>query len=371
MNQPNDDRREYQDRQGAAARALETIECDALLSTPGTNLRYLTGLTIHRMLRLCAHVLPREGGAFMVAPAFEESNVRRVMSEGDFVGWDESHDPYRLLAERLTARFGADLKLGIEPTTWFWMAERIRAALPRARLVDAGPVLDRMRSIKSPHELDRIRQAGELAEAAVHVARLHLREEMTELEAAETLIDAVKTDDGFHEPLVQFGPNSAIPHATAGHRRLERGDMVLFDLSGMVGGYLSDITRMTTFGDATTEMKKVFDIVLEAQQAAIAKAAPGVPCQELDRAARQVITRAGYGEFFTHRTGHGLGLDIHEPPFLVEGNTAPLEPGQVVTIEPGIYLPGKFGVRIEDDIVITARGCEVLTDGQPSLVETP
>ncbi|HEX7880459.1 MAG TPA: aminopeptidase P family protein, partial [Candidatus Eisenbacteria bacterium] len=263
------------------------------------------------------------------------------------------------------------VRLAIEPTTWFWVAEKIRAALPTARLVDAGPLLDRMRSMKSVEEIDRIRRAGDLAEAAVHVARLHLREGMSELEAAEILIDAVKTEDGFHEPLVQFGPNSAIPHATAGSRRLERGQMVLFDLSGVVGGYLSDITRMTTFGDATVEMKKVYDIVHEAQQAAIAVAGPGVACQEVDRAARQVITRAGYGEFFTHRTGHGLGLDIHEPPFLVEGNATPLEPGQVVTIEPGIYLPGKFGVRIEDDIVITADGAEVLTDGQPQLVETP
>jgi Xaa-Pro dipeptidase len=371
MIEPTDNRREYVDRQRALARSLESLECDALLSTPGTNLRYLTGLTVHRMLRLAAHVLPREGDSFMVCPAFEESNVRRVMPEGEFIGWDESHDPYALLAEKITVRFGARVRLGIEPTTWFWVAEKIRAALPSARLIDAGPLLDRMRSMKSPEEIERIRRAGDLAEAAVNVARLHLREGMTELEAADHLIEAVKTEDGFHEPLVQFGPNSAIPHATAGLRRLERGDMVLFDLSGLVGGYLSDITRMTTFGDATPEMKKVYDIVKEAQQAAIAAAGPGVPCQDVDRAARQVITRAGYGEFFTHRTGHGLGLDIHEPPFLVEGNTTPLEAGQVVTVEPGIYLPGKFGVRIEDDIVITAKGAEVLTDGQAMLVETP
>ncbi|TPW09692.1 MAG: peptidase M24 [bacterium] len=308
----------------------------------------------------------------MVAPAFEESNIRRVMTEGKLIPWDESVDPYRLLADQLVRQHGPEVRVGIEPTTWFWMAERMRAALPTtARLIDAGPLLDRFRSRKSATEAGHVRRAGELAEAAVHVTRLHLREGMTELEAAAILIESVKTEDGFHEPLVQFGPNSAIPHASAGQRPLERGDMVLFDLSGLVDGYLSDITRMTSFGDATTEMKKVYQIVLDAQQAAIAAAGPGVPCQEVDRAARQVITRAGYGEFFTHRTGHGLGLDIHEAPFLVEGNMTPLAPGHLVTIEPGIYLPGRFGVRIEDDILITDHGVEMLTEGQPNLVETP
>lgn len=372
MNESTPTRREYLDRQSAVARALPEHGCDALVSTPGTNLRYLTGLTIHRMLRLCAHVLPGTGESALIAPAFEESNIRRVMTEGALIPWDESVDPYRLLADRLVSQFGPGVRVGLEPTTWFWMAERMRDALPEgARLIDAGPLLDKFRSRKSPGEVDQIRRAGDLAEAAVHVARLHLRLGMTELEAADILIESVKTEEGFHEPLVQFGPNSAIPHATAGHRPLERGDMVLFDLSGLVGGYLSDITRMTTYGDATPEMKNVYGIVLEAQQAAINAAGPGVACQEVDRAARQVITRAGYGEFFTHRTGHGLGLDIHETPFLVEGNRSLLEPGQVVTIEPGIYLPGRFGVRIEDDILITETGVDVLTEPQTSLVETP
>ena len=364
-------RREYHERQWAVSSALESLGCDVLVSTPGTNFRYLTGLSLHRMLRLTAHLLTRNGKSALVCPAFEVSNVRRVMTEEEIIPWEENQDPWVLLANWLVKECGPKVRIGIEPTTWFWMAEKIRGTLPEtARLIDAGPLLDRFRSKKSVDEIDRIRRAGDLAEAAVHAARLHLREAMTELEAADHLIEAVGTVDGFHEPLVQFGPNSAIPHATAGTRQLQRGDMVLFDLSGIVDGYLSDITRMTTFGDATMEMKSIFAIVLLAQQAGIKAARAGVPCQEVDRAARQVITRAGYGEFFTHRTGHGLGLDIHESPFLVEGNTAVLEPGQVVTIEPGIYLPGRFGVRIEDDIRITDGDAEVLTDGQSMLIET-
>lgn len=363
-----DERSAREDRTRAA---LESQGIDLLVATPGTNLHWLTGLSLHRMLRLTAFVLPREGAPFLVCPAFEESNVRRQVSDIDILPWDESIEPYALLAGRIVDRFGASARVGVEPTTWFWQAEKMRAALPSARLVDGGIVLERLRAVKSAHEVACIRRAGDFAEAAAHVARLHLREGLTELEAAEVLVESVRIGREYHEPLVQFGANSAIPHATAGATELARGDMVLFDLSGMVEGYLSDITRMSCLGDATPEMKKVYDIVLEAQRAAIAAAGPGVPCEEVDRAARRVITRAGYGEFFTHRTGHGLGLDIHEPPFLVEGNTVLLEPGHVVTIEPGIYLPGRFGVRIEDDLLITDTGTELLTDGQPGLVETP
>jgi Xaa-Pro dipeptidase len=362
---------EHRLREERTRAALESQGLDLLVATPGTNLQWLTGLTLHRMLRLTAFVLPREGAPFLVCPSFEESNVRRRMPDIEILPWDESIEPYGLLAARVVDRFGASARVGIEPTTWFWQAEKMRAALPSARFVDGGVVLERLRALKSEHEIQCIRRAGDFAEAAAQVARLHLREGLTEIEAAEVLIESVRIGREYHEPLVQFGANSAIPHATAGERELARGDMVLFDLSGMVEGYLSDITRMSCLGDATPEMKSVYDIVLEAQRAAVAAAGPGVPCEEVDRAARKVITRAGYGEFFTHRTGHGLGLDIHEPPFLVEGNKALLEPGHVVTIEPGIYLPGRFGVRIEDDLLVTKTGTELLTDGQPSLIETP
>jgi D-alanyl-D-alanine dipeptidase len=194
---------------------------------------------------------------------------------------------------------------------------------------------------------------------------------MTELEACEVLKDVVRGSCEVVEALVQFGPNSAIPHASAGTRTLQRGEMVLLDICVAVDGYYTDITRMTCFGDASRDMKEIYRIVYEAQQAAIAAIRPGVPCQEIDRAARRVITRAGYGDYFLHRTGHGLGMDIHETPYLVEGNDKPLVAGNVVTVEPGIYLPDRFGVRIEDDVLVTESGAEVLTDGQPALIETP
>lgn len=193
---------------------------------------------------------------------------------------------------------------------------------------------------------------------------------MTELEAAGELLEILRQTGVPHDPLVQFGASSAIPHAEAGHTALRRGDMVLFDLSATVEGYVSDITRMTCFGDATAEMKAVYDVVLAAQQAAIAEVRPGVACQEVDRAARGVIEAAGFGAHFTHRTGHGLGMDIHEAPWLVEGNLSRLEAGQVMTVEPGIYLPGRFGIRIEDDVLVTPDGAEVLSEGAPQLMES-
>jgi Xaa-Pro aminopeptidase len=216
-----------------------------------------------------------------------------------------------------------------------------------------------------------MRRAGDLAEDVACRTRLHLKEGMTELEALEVMSDVLRGRCDELEALVQFGANSAIPHASAGSRTLRRDEMVLFDICVAVDGYYTDITRMTCFGDATSDMKDVYRIVYEAQQAAIAAIRPGVPAEDVDRAARRIIVKAGYGDYFLHRTGHGLGMDIHEAPYLVEGNSEPLQSGNVVTVEPGIYLPGRFGVRIEDDVLVTDGGAELLTDGQPALVETP
>lgn len=359
------------DRQERAREAMARHEHDFLLATPGSSLRWLTGLHVHRLPRLVAQVIGRDGDSFLLCPAFEADNMRRGGAMGTVTTWNEQDDPWRRLADEIRRRRNGTARIGLEPTTWFWMAERIRTGLPDAELIDAGPLFEALRSRKAPDEVEAIRRAGRLAEEAVAAARLHLTEGMTERDAARILVDELRAAGEFHEPMVQFGPSTAIPHATPGGRPLARGDMVLFDLSGVVDGYLSDITRMTCFGDATPEMKRIYDIVHEAQRTAIGRARSGVPCQEVDRAARQVITRAGYGEFFTHRTGHGIGLDIHEAPWLVEGNEARLEAGQVVTIEPGIYLPGRFGIRIEDDILITDTGADVLTDGEPRLLETP
>jgi Xaa-Pro aminopeptidase len=362
---------DFLERQDKARQVLEKEDLDLLLSTPGTNFRYLTGVQTHRMERLTAFGIPRQGPAFLVCPAFEEDNMRRDLKDTEILTWGETDDPFTLVAETVQRLLGTKIRIGLEPTTFFWTARRFQASLPDAVFNDAGPVFDRLRVRKSAEEADIMRRAADLAEDAACKARLHLKEGMTELEACENLADHLRGCGAGLEAMVQFGPNSAIPHAAAGSRTLRRDDMVLYDLCVSQHGYWADITRMTCFGDATRDMKDIYHMVYDAQQAAINTIRPGVPCQEIDRAARRVIARAGYGDYFLHRTGHGLGMDIHESPYLVDGNEQTLQVGNVITVEPGIYLPGRFGVRIEDDVLVTENGADVLSDGQPALIETP
>jgi Xaa-Pro dipeptidase len=187
--------------------------------------------------------------------------------------------------------------------------------------------------------------------------------------AAELTVNLLKggSSGASFQPLVQTGPNTAEPHSATSSRRLERGELLLIDFGARVGGYVSDITRTLAMGEPEAELSKVYEIVQAANAAGQSAAGPGVPCQEVDRAARRVIDDAGYGPYFIHRTGHGLGLEVHEPPYIVEGNMQRLETGMTFTVEPGIYLPGRGGVRVEDDVVITEDGCESLTTFERNL----
>lgn len=357
-------------RTDRARQQLAATGFDLLLATPGTNFLWLTGTSAHRMERLIAVLLPRDGRPTVVCPAFEEENLARSLPGADFLTWGESDDPWALLGGAVSRLGGSRATVALEPTTWFWMAERMRAAAETAQFCDGSKLFEVLRSVKSPEEVARIRRAAALSEVAARHVRLHLEVGMTEREAAAELLEVLRQADTPHDPMVQFGAATAIPHADPSDTPLRRGDMVLFDLGAQFEGYHSDITRMTCFGDASAEMKSIYQVVLSAQQAAIAAVRPGVACQEIDRAARRVIEAAGFGAYFTHRTGHGIGMDIHEPPWLVEGNTNPLQVGNVITIEPGIYLPGRFGVRIEDDILVTPEGAELLSEGAPELMES-
>jgi Xaa-Pro dipeptidase len=217
---------------------------------------------------------------------------------------------------------------------------------------------------KDEAEIAAMRKAVRITEDALSRTLDSFKAGMTEKQvAAELLVNMLKggAETLPFEPIVVSGPNTALPHAAPGERRVQRGDLLLFDFGVTVDGYASDITRTFAVGAIDDELKRVYDLVLHANEAGRQTARPGVPGETIDRAARKVIVDGGYGDYFTHRTGHGLGLDGHEPPYVVEGNTVPFEVGNVVTIEPGIYLPGKGGVRIEDDVVITAGGAESLT----------
>jgi len=278
--------------------------------------------------------------------------------------WEEHESPHRLIADGLRARGITTGRMGIEETVRWVFSSGAYAAMPAAELASGTPVTAGCRMVKSPPEIELMRLAAEITWTAYEAAWKALADGMTQDEFARLVSEA-------HEKLgfeggagVQVGVYSALPHGSATPQVIRPGSILLIDGGGTVEGYQSDISRTFVLGKATDRMKQVFEIEQRAQKAALAAARPGVECQAVDAAARKVIVDAGFGpdyKYFTHRVGHGMGMDGHEPPYMVEGNATRLEPGIVFTDEPGIYQLGKFGVRIEDDCMMTANGVEVLS----------
>jgi Xaa-Pro dipeptidase len=333
----------------AAQDRLAAAGGDCLFATPSTNLAYLSGISFQRSERLTAVFVPRDGEPSLLVPAFEEARARAMTPIARVVTWAETEDPFAKAAELLAAQRGTLL---VEPSTAYEDVERLLSAAKGWIPLSAGALFAGMRMVKGAEELAAIRRAIELGIRRFQDAFRRITPGVSE----EEISGAFGGDN-----VVQFGPSAAIPHGSATSRRLEKNEAVLIDAWDNPDGYFYDITRSTFFGKPTDEYRKIWEIVFEAQGAAIATAAPGVTCGEVDAAARAVIEKAGYGSFFTHRLGHGLGMDVHEPPYMVSGNSIRLEPGMTFTSEPGIYLPGKFGVRIEDDIVVTGSGAESLS----------
>src|SRR5216117_2781535 len=348
---------------------LNSRKLDCLIATPGTNYEYFTGYNPGRSERLIAVVLPAIGKPVVVCPAFEVERIKQHSALTDARGWEEQENPYKLVRSvvRELKPHGNGV-IALEPTTSYGVYVALADQLSGWKFVDGAPVTERLRIVKAPEELALIRRAIEITEAAIAATFAQLAAQVTERDVAQLLSREMQQRGAPGGGLVQFGPSSALPHGGPAGPKLERETVVLIDCGCRVGGYTSDITRTIWFGDRPSEeFRKVFNVVHDAQTAAMALGRPGTPCEEMDRAARKVITAAGYGPFFTHRLGHGLGMDGHEPEYLVEGNTTRLEPGMVFTIEPGIYQLGKFGVRIEDDCIMTDRGVEVLSQRAPRL----
>lgn len=340
----------YRERQAKLRAAAKSRGWEAVLVTPSTNLAYSTGLSMSRSERLTALLLFSDGPAVLVTPSFEESNVTRDATVDDVKTWQEDQDPIALAAKLLTGK-----SVGIEGTTTYSTASLVSSAAS-AKTEDATPVFDALRSVKSDEELSFIREAGRRTVLAIAGTHARLRRGMTEQEVSVILEEEFSKLGVRGDGLVQFGPSSSLPHGGPGDRALARGDVVLIDCGCRVRGYTSDVTRTVAFGTPSDEVRKVYRVVDRAQIAGIAALDAGHTGEEVDRAARQVIEEAGYGAYFTHRLGHGLGLDGHEQPYLVKGNRKALVAGNTVTIEPGVYLPGKFGVRIEDDYGVKEKG---------------
>ncbi|MGH2592531.1 MAG: M24 family metallopeptidase [Anaerolineae bacterium] len=349
-----------------AAAHAEGFDCIAVM--PGANMVYLTGLHFHLMERPTLALIPAEGGRpALVLGALEATKPAAgpLPIDWQLFTFADGADPalaYDAAAQALNL---AGKRIGVEALTMRVKELRLlEAAAPGARIEGADHIFSRLRMVKDEAEIAAMRRAVQITEDALHRVLDEFKVGMREKDiAAELLINLLKggAEQLPFEPIVVAGPNSALPHATPGDRPVQHGDLLLFDFGVTVDGYASDITRTFAVGDIDAELKQVYDLVLKANTVGRQTAGPGVSGQAIDRAARKVIVDGGYGEWFTHRTGHGLGMDGHEPPYVVEGNTVPFEIGSVVTIEPGIYLPGKGGVRIEDDVVITAHRAESLT----------
>jgi Xaa-Pro dipeptidase len=367
------------ERKARVERARELMaqnKLQAIAVAAGNSLPYYSGVRWWTSERFFAMVLPAKGKAFFVCPAFEEGRAREQISTGPFGGdaevriWQEDEDPYLRVAEGLKDLGITTGVLGIEEKTPYVFSNGMALHLPAMQTASATPVTAGCRMIKSPHELDLMRLASKVSITAYEAAYQALHDGMTQDEFS-SLVETAHSKLGFHGGAdVQVGKYSAAPHGSIAPQKIKEGEIVLMDGGCSVEGYASDISRTFVLGKPTDKMKKVFDIVYRAQSAAVDTARPGLPCEAVDAAARKVVVDGGYGpgfKYFTHRVGHGMGLDGHEWPYLVPGNTLPLRANMVFSDEPGIYIPGEFGVRIEDDMHITAEGAELFTPRSPSL----
>ncbi len=366
---------ERKDRMERARQLMNQNGIDAICIAGGTTLHYFTGIHWGNSERLFTLVMPQKGSPFYVSPAFEEGRAREQISagpEGDscrILTWQENDDPYRLVAQGLKEAGAATGRVAIEERMQFVFADGIAKANPAARIVSATPVTMGCRMIKSPAEIALMRLASQVTVSAYEAGWKSLAPGMTQNQA-RTLIEAAFQQLGFPgEVSVQVGEYSALPHGSRTPQVIREGAVVLIDDGCTVEGYASDISRTFVLGKAPDKVKRVFDIVHQAQAAALKAARPGLPAGQVDTAARQVITDAGYGpgyKYFTHRLSHGMGMDGHEWPYLVKDNPLPLEAEMVFSDEPGIYIPGEFGVRLEDDMHITNSGAELFTPQSPS-----
>jgi Xaa-Pro dipeptidase len=363
-------------RMARAQALMDELHVEALIVGAGPSLRYFAGVGWNATERLVAMILPRAGGPTLVCPRFELGSLEAALGiEARILLWEEHESPYALSASVLTG-LGAKT-LAIDPALPFFAYDGLRQAAPGVAMANAAPIIDGCRMIKSPAELALMSQAKAMT-LEVHRRAARILKPGITTTAVRRFIDqahrALGADDGSSFCAVQFGVASAYPHGLPGEQTLADGEIVLIDTGCKVQGYNSDITRTYVFGEPTTEQRRVWDTEKAAQAAAFAAVKPGVPCEEIDAVARRVLEAAGYGPDYAlpglpHRTGHGIGLSIHEAPYLVRGDRTPLAPGMCFSNEPMIVIPETFGIRLEDHFHVTEDGAAWFTEPQPSLDE--
>ncbi|MBQ1090415.1 aminopeptidase P family protein [Streptomyces sp. B93] len=359
----------YRARMDRAARAAAEVGLAGLLVAPGPDLVWLTGYAPPAVTeRLTLLVLAPGRVPTLVVPTLEAPDAAKaagapVLTLSD---WTDGTDPYAATA----ALLGAGGRFGISDNAWAMHLLGLQQAMPGTSYAALTEALPMLRAVKDGAELELMAAAGAAADAAFEEIRKVTFSGRRESEVAADLAELLRA---FGHTQVDFtivasGPNGANPHHEAGDRVIRHGDMVVLDFGGLRDGYGSDTSRTVHVGEPTDEERRVHDLVRAAQEAGFRAVRPGVACQEIDRAARAVITDAGYGEYFIHRTGHGIGVTTHEPPYMIEGEELPLVPGMCFSVEPGVYLPGRFGVRIEDIVAVTEGGGRRLNDTTREMV---
>jgi Xaa-Pro dipeptidase len=357
----------YTERINRLASTLASHELEAIVLLPGPNMFYVTGLSFHLMGRPTMAVITPDKDPILIVPELE-----RVKAEASSIGarifsYGEDLETRRAAFVHAAEAIGlGHRRVGVEPLRMRWLEEHLlEETAPGLRLASAEAVLEPLRLEKSGDEVQAIERAIVIAETALGETLPHVRAGMTELELASELtlqlLRAGSVGELPFQPIIASGPNAALPHAVPTARPLGRGDLLIVDWGAAFDGYISDLTRTFALESIEPEWKRIHAVVVDANTAGRAAAGPGVACQTVDAAARSVIEAAGYGPAFLHRTGHGIGMEAHEPPYIRSDNAAKLGPGMTFTVEPGIYLAGRGGVRVEDNVVITGEGARTLS----------
>jgi Xaa-Pro dipeptidase len=354
--------------------SLRTSGLDAVALNPGPTLTYLTGAHFHLMERPVVLLVTQGENPAIILPELEMLKVEQMPYPVQAFPYGENPSEWEAVFRKAVQALGLDTltgtsgkRIGVEPNRMRLLEFRyVKAGAPEADYPDASDVLGALRLRKDEEEVEAMRKAVNVAQAALEATLPLIKIGMTEKELASELGMQLLRNGSEPElpfaPIVSGGPNSANPHASPTGRKLQAGDLLVIDYGATVDGYISDITRTFAVGEVDAEYAKIHQIVQQANAAGRAAGKPGIPCAEVDKAARAVIENAGYGQYFTHRTGHGIGMEPHEEPYMRSDNMKLLEPGMAYTVEPGIYLPGRNGVRVEDNVVVTETGSESLSN---------
>jgi Xaa-Pro dipeptidase len=348
--------------------SLRTSDLDAVILNPGPTLKYLSGIDFHLMERPVVLFVAPDKDPALVLPELEMLKVELFPYKVQAFAYGENPSEWDDAFRKAVQTLGLETKrIGVEPRQLRLLEySHVKAGAPEAGFPDASDVLAELRLRKDKAEVDAMRKAVRIAQSALEAVIPQIQIGMTERDLASELVMQLLKHGSESEipfaPIVSAGPNSANPHASPTERKLQAGDLLVVDWGAAYEGYISDLTRTFVVGEVDGEYKKIHQIVQEANTAGRAAAKPGVPCADVDKAARDVIEKAGYGKYFTHRTGHGIGMEGHEAPYMRGDNMQILESGMAFTVEPGIYLTGRNGVRIEDNMVVTDDGAETLSD---------